>query len=71
MSENAPTRSLDDIDLAALRVSIVIRTQCFTLCVQNYGRSAPLDVVLCETKCLFASDISTTIRHPRNKVEVR
>lgn len=23
MSENAPTRSLDDIDLAALRVSII------------------------------------------------
>lgn len=27
MSENAPTRSLDDIDLAALRVSIVFATQ--------------------------------------------
>lgn len=29
MSENAPTRSLDDIDLAALRVSIVITAQVF------------------------------------------
>uniref|UniRef100_A0A3P8WMR9 non-specific serine/threonine protein kinase n=1 Tax=Cynoglossus semilaevis TaxID=244447 RepID=A0A3P8WMR9_CYNSE len=34
MSENAPTRSLDDIDLAALRVSVVVAPLCS--CVSNY-----------------------------------
>lgn len=53
MSENAPTRSLDDIDLAALRVSI--NTQS---CVNG-------SITCCYIKEM-ACDTTTTIKHQRN-----
>lgn len=68
MSENAPTRSLDDIDLAALRVSIVvIKIRVLHFIHVTYGRRDSLDVMSYDLKRQFASDTSTTIQHPRNK----
>lgn len=56
MSENAPTRSLDDIDLAALRVSIVILRYVLHYHNTNLWQSCPLSY---EQKC--QSDESTSI----------
>ncbi len=60
MSENAPTRSLDDIDLAALRVSIVITSVLHFIHVTLW-QTCLLDVMSYELKCQFASDTSTTM----------
>lgn len=60
MSENAPTRSLDDIDLAALRVSIVITSVLHFIRVK-LSKTHSLDVMSYEPRCQFTSDTNTTI----------
>lgn len=71
MSENPPTRSLDDIDLAALRVSII------TIIIAIIARFSHLVLLQSQTngpcRCYvifeFSSDTITVMLHPRNKLK--